>query len=255
MPTEIFRKNTGPYATILTPMIAPPRQQVTQILIDWSEGDREAADRLMPLVYDELRQLARSYLQRERADHTLQATGLVHEAYLRLVDQTTSPGRIAPIFSASLPRSCAASWSIMRAGFRASKRGGEWEKVEFDEALALAPSRSVDLIALDDALLDLAKLKPEHSQIVELRFFGGLTFEEVGRSPRHFFANRGTRMEDGEGLAATRGFFQREAMMLPAAERYARVSELFQAARTSAGRTGGLSGKANAATMNRSAGR
>ena len=70
-------------------MIAPPRQQVTQILIDWSEGDLEAADRLMPLVYDELRHLARSYLQCERAGHTLQATGLVHEAYVRLVDQTS----------------------------------------------------------------------------------------------------------------------------------------------------------------------
>src|SRR6188768_1898159 len=70
-------------------MTDPSRQQVTQILIDWSEGDREAADHLMPLVYDELRQLARSYVQRERSGHTLQATGLVHEAYLRLVDQTS----------------------------------------------------------------------------------------------------------------------------------------------------------------------
>ena len=180
MPTEIFRKNTGPYATILTPMIAPPRQQVTQILIDWSEGDREAADRLMPLVYDELRQLARSYLQRERAGHTLQATGLVHEAYLRLVDQTSVTWQNRAHFFRVAAQVMRRILVDHARRFRASKRGGEWEKVEFDEALALAPSRSVDLIALDDALQDLAQLKPEHSQIVELRFFGGLSFEEVG---------------------------------------------------------------------------
>jgi RNA polymerase sigma-70 factor (ECF subfamily) len=180
MPTEIFRKNIGPYATILNPMIAPPRQQVTQILIDWSEGDLEAADRLMPLVYDELRHLARSYLQSERAGHTLQATGLVHEAYLRLVDQTSVAWQNRAHFFRVAAQVMRRILVDHARRFRASKRGGEWEKVEFDEALALAPSRSVDLIALDDALQDLAQLKPEHSQIVELRFFGGLSFEEVG---------------------------------------------------------------------------
>ncbi len=180
MPTEIFRKNTGAYATILTPMIAPPRQQVTQILIDWSEGDPEAADRLMPLVYDELRHLARSYLQRERSGHTLQATGLVHEAYLRLVDQTSVTWQNRAHFFRVAAQVMRRILVDHARRFRASKRGGEWEKVEFDEALALAPSRSVDLVALDDALQELAQLKPEHSQIVELRFFGGLTFEEVG---------------------------------------------------------------------------
>lgn len=180
MPTEIFRKNTGLYATILTPMIAPPRQQVTQILIDWSEGDLEAADRLMPLVYDELRHLARSYLQSERAGHTLQATGLVHEAYLRLVDQTSVAWQNRAHFFRVAAQVMRRILVDHARRLQTSKRGGEWEKVEFDEALALAPSRSVDLIALDDALQDLAQLKPEHSQIVELRFFGGLTFEEIG---------------------------------------------------------------------------
>jgi len=161
-------------------MIAPPRQHVTKILIDWSEGDPEAADRLMPLVYDELRQLARSYLERERAGHTLQATGLVHEAYLRLVDQTSVTWQNRAHFFRVAAQVMRRILVDHARRFRASKRGGEWEKVEFDEALALAPSRSVDLIALDDALQDLAQLKPEHSQIVELRFFGGLTFEEVG---------------------------------------------------------------------------
>jgi len=161
-------------------MTPPPRQQVTQILIDWSEGDREAADRLMPLIYDELRQLARSYLQRERSGHTLQATGLVHEAYLRLVDQTSVTWQNRAHFFRVAAQVMRRILVDHARRFRASKRGGEWEKVEFDEALAPAPSRSVDLIALDDALQDLAQLKPEHSQIVELRFFGGLSFEEVG---------------------------------------------------------------------------
>ncbi len=209
MPTEIFRKNTGPCATILIPMIAPPRQQVTQILIDWSEGDSEAADRLMPLVYDELRQLARSYLQHERSGHTLQATGLVHEAYLRLVDQTSVTWQNRAHFFRVAAQVMRRILVDHARRFRASKRGGEWEKVEFDEALALAPSRSVDLIALDDALQDLAKLKPEHSQIVELHFFGGLDLPGSRRGARHFFADGGTRMEDGAGLAASRGFSRR----------------------------------------------
>jgi len=169
-------------------MIAPPRQQVTQILIDWSEGNDKAADLLMPLVYNELRQLARSYLQRERSDHTLQATGLVHEAYLRLVDQTSVTWRNRAHFFSVAAQMMRRILVDHARRHRTGKRGGEWEKVEFDEALAPAASRSVDLVALDDALQELARLKPEHSQIVELRFFGGLTFEEVAEvldiSPR-----------------------------------------------------------------------
>ncbi len=161
-------------------MIAPPRQQVTQILIDWSAGSAGAADRLMPLVYDELRQLARHYLQRERPDHTLQATALVHEAYLRLVDQTsvTWQNRVHFLSIAAGQMRRILVDHARRRG--AQKRDGEWDKVEFDEAWAPSVSRSANLIALDDALQDLAKLNPRHSQIVELRFFGGLTFEEAG---------------------------------------------------------------------------
>jgi RNA polymerase sigma factor (TIGR02999 family) len=163
-------------------MTAPPssRDQATKILIDWGKGDLEAADRLMPLVYDELRQLARGYLQRERSDHTLQATGLVHEAYLRLVDQTSTTWQNRAHFlgvAAKVMRRILVEHA-RRHGMQ--KRGGEWNKVEFNEAWAPAPARSVNLIALDDALHDLAKLNPQHSQIVELRFFGGLTFEEAG---------------------------------------------------------------------------
>lgn len=158
------------------------------MLVDWSKGNHEAPARLIPLVYEELRQLAHQYLQRERADHTLQATGLVHEAYLRLVDQTTTTWQNRAHFlgvAAQVMRRILVDYA---RSHRAGKRGGTWDKLAFDEALAPSEERSVDLIALDDALKDLLALDPRQSQIVELRFFGGLTNEEVGEvlqvSPR-----------------------------------------------------------------------
>ena len=169
-------------------MIAPPREQVTQILIDSAEGGRGAAARLMPLVYDELRQMARGYLQRERSDHTLQATGLVHEAYLRLVDQTAANWKNRAQFLAVAAQQMRRILVDHARAHATGKRGGEWCKVEFEDALAPATSRSLDVIALDDALRDLMKLNPQHSQIVELRFFGGMTVDEVAEvldlSPR-----------------------------------------------------------------------
>jgi RNA polymerase sigma factor (TIGR02999 family) len=165
-----------------------PREEVTRMLIDWSGGDRQAPEKLMPLVYEELRQLARQYLQRERPDHTLQATGLVHEAYLRLVDQSTTTWQNRAHFfgvAAQVMRRILVDYA---RSHRAEKRGGGWDKLVFDEALAPSAERSVDLVALDDALQDLLALDPRQSQIVELRFFGGLTNEEVGEvldvSPR-----------------------------------------------------------------------
>ncbi len=134
----------------------------------------------MPLVYDELRQLARHYLQRERPDHTLQATALVHEAYLRLVDQTTITCQNRAHFLGIAARQMRRILVDHARRHGAQKREGEWMKVEFDEAWTSLISRSGNLIALDDALQDLARLNPRHSQIVELRFFGGLTFEEAG---------------------------------------------------------------------------
>ncbi len=162
-------------------MISPPtREHVTQVLVDWSKGDREAPARLMPLIYDELRQLAHQYLQRERPDHTLQATGLVHEAYLRMVDQKTATWQNRAHFfgvAAQIMRRVLVDYARTH---RAKKRGGEWDKLAFDEALAPSAERSIDLVALDDALKDLLALDPRQSQIVELRFFGGLTNEEIG---------------------------------------------------------------------------
>jgi RNA polymerase sigma factor (TIGR02999 family) len=160
-------------------MASTPSEQVTRLLIDSTAGNRDAAAGLMPLVYDELRRLARGYLQRERADHTLQATGLVHEAYLRLVDQTTTTWQNRAHFfgvAAQLMRRILVDHARRH---RMQKRGGAWAKVEFDEALAPAVSRSLDVIALDDALQELVELNPQHSRIIELRFFGGLTTKEV----------------------------------------------------------------------------
>ena len=142
----------------------------------------------MPLVYDELRRLARRYLQRERPDHTLQATGLVHEAYLRLVDQTTVTCENRAHFLAIAAQQMRRILVDHARRHQTEKRGGGWEKIELEAAFEPSSERSVDLVALDDALQDLAALNARQSQIVELRFFGGLSFEEVAEvldtSPR-----------------------------------------------------------------------
>lgn len=164
------------------------RHEVTQVLIDWNDGDGNAAERLILLVYDELRQLARQYLQRERSDHTLQATGLVHEAYLRLVDQNSMTWQNRAHFFGVAAQAMRRILVDHARSHRAEKRGGGGEKVEFDEALFPSQERTVDLLALDEALRDLETLDARQSQIVELRFFGGLTNEEIGQvleiSPR-----------------------------------------------------------------------
>jgi RNA polymerase sigma factor (TIGR02999 family) len=175
--TEGFRDRDLPEKRMISP---PTRQNVTQVLIDWSKGDREAPARLMPLIYEELRQLAHQYLQREREDHTLQATGLVHEAYLRLVDQSTTTWQNRAHFfgvAAQVMRRVLVDYA---RAHRAEKRGGTWDKLAFDESLAPSEERNIDLVALDDALKDLLAVDPRQSQIVELRFFGGLTNEEIG---------------------------------------------------------------------------
>ncbi|MGI8890900.1 MAG: sigma-70 family RNA polymerase sigma factor [Chthoniobacterales bacterium] len=165
-----------------------PRDQATRLLIDWSRGNHVAAERLMPLVYDELRLLARGYLQRERSDHTLQATGLVHEAYLRLVDQSRTTWQNRAHFFRVAAQAMRRILVEHARRHRAEKRGGGLQKVELDESLMPAPGRSVDLLALDDALNELAQMRPQQSQIVELRFFGGMTIEEAAEvldvSPR-----------------------------------------------------------------------
>ena len=152
---------------------------VTQLLLGASRGDGASLEALFPLVYHELRRLASHYLRQERAGHTLQPTALVHEAYLRLVDQTgiTWQNR-AHFFSVAA--------QVMRhilvdhaRGRLSAKRGGGESRLALDEAVSFFAEREVSLVALDDALTALARLDLQQSRIVELRFFGGLTIEEI----------------------------------------------------------------------------
>jgi RNA polymerase sigma factor (TIGR02999 family) len=166
--------------------VSPP-EDVTQILREVSGGNREAPARLMPLVYDELRRLADHYLRRERPDHTLQPTALVHEAYLRLIDQTRVDWQNRAHFfgvAAQLMRRILVDHARRH---QASKRGGFGQKLTLDEAVDYSQTRDVDLVKLDDALTALAKFDARQSRVVELRFFGGLTIEEtaeaIGISP------------------------------------------------------------------------
>jgi RNA polymerase sigma factor (TIGR02999 family) len=154
-------------------------QDVTGLLVRWRTGDREALDALTPLVYDELRRLAKSYLRRERPDHTLDGTALVHEAYMRLVDQRNVEWRNRNHFfalAAELIRRILVDHARARI---AAKRGGANVKLSLDEALAPADEKDLNILALDDALVALAKADPQQSRIVELRYFAGLTIEET----------------------------------------------------------------------------
>jgi RNA polymerase sigma factor (TIGR02999 family) len=156
---------------------APPT--ISQLLVEWREGDRAALDRLMPLVYDELRRLARSYLRRERPDHTLQATALVHEAYMRLIDQhSVSWQNRAHFFgiASQMMRRILVNHALARA---TAKRGGHAEKLALDEAIVVDGERQIDLVVLDDALKELEAADARQCRIVELRFFGGLSIEET----------------------------------------------------------------------------
>jgi len=159
-------------------MTAPQAGDVTRLLQSWSAGDKQALGELVPLLYRELRSLAASYIRRERKDHTLQATALVHEAYLQMVDQTQVRSQSRAQFfaiAANLMRQILVHHARKHG---AAKRGGG-NKVELDEASAVVSQPGVDLIALDQALNTLAELDPRKARIVELRFFGGLTEEEI----------------------------------------------------------------------------
>jgi len=158
-------------------MISSPKA-VTQLLLDWRNGDQAALDQLMPLVYDELHRLAQAYLRRERQGHTLQTSALVNEAYLRLVDQQTPWQNRAHFFgiAAQLMRRILVDHA---RAHQYAKRGGDQQRVSLEAAADVANAEDGDLVALDDALLSLAAIDPKQSRIIELRFFGGLTIEET----------------------------------------------------------------------------
>ena len=153
--------------------------EITQLLVKWSDGDKAALDELMPLVYDELRRLANGYLRRERLSHTLQPTALVNEVYLQLIDQRSVGWQDRAQFFGLAARLMRHILVDHARQHRAAKRGGAQLKLSLSQADRFGNQPDMELIKLDDALQALAAIKPEHSRIVELRFFGGLTIEET----------------------------------------------------------------------------
>jgi len=156
-----------------------PSSEVTELLVRWRGGDREALDALLPLVYDELRRIARHYLQSERSGHTLQSTALVNEAYVRMVAQDFPEWQSRAHFfavAAQLMRQILVDYA---RSHRASKRGGNVYKVTLDEAVGQPVKTDVDILALDEALKELAEMDPQQSRVVELKFFAGLSIEHT----------------------------------------------------------------------------
>jgi|ERR1051326_307003 RNA polymerase sigma factor (TIGR02999 family) len=167
--------------------MAQDAHEVTQLLIQWSNGDRAALDKLMPLIYEELRRLARHYMRRERSGHTLQTTALVNEAYLRLINRKHVHWQNRAHFfaiAAQLMRSILVDHARSHAY---AKRGGGAHKIALDEVMVISQQRAAEVVALDEALKQMAEIDPQQARIVELRFFGGLTIEEaaevMGLSP------------------------------------------------------------------------
>ena len=157
----------------------PASKDVSQLLVDWSGGDEQAMDQLLPLVYDELRRLANHYLAHERSDHTLQPTALVHEAYLRLVETRNRDFRSRAYFFGVASKLMRRVLVDHARKHRAEMRGGGRTKISLDEAIDLPDGQNLDLVALDDALNTLAKIDPRQSRMVELKFFGGLSVDEM----------------------------------------------------------------------------
>lgn len=160
-------------------MGAPSQKQITQMLVDWGNGDEVALEKLTPLVYDELHRLARRYMGRERPGHTLQTSALVNEAYIRLIDWKNIQWQNRAHFfavSAQLMRRILVDFARSR---NYAKRGGAARDVSLDEAMVVSREKGADLVALDDALDSLARLNERQSRVVELRFFGGLELDEI----------------------------------------------------------------------------
>ena len=155
--------------------------QVTQLLARWSSGDPDAREALIPLVYDELRRLARSFLARQRSDHTLQSTALVHEAYMRMVGHTSVHFENRAHFFAVAAQLMRRILVDHARKHNAAKRGGGNVTLVLDEEIAMPAKSGIDLEALDDALNKLAALDPRQASVVEMRFFGGLSIDEASK--------------------------------------------------------------------------
>ena len=154
-------------------------EEITQLLINWRHGDKAALDQLMPLVYEELRRLARGFMGRERSDHTLQTSALINEAYLRLVDQDERDWQNRAHFFAVAAQIMRHILVDHARSYRYDKRGAGAQRVGLDEAMVFSEERARELVALDEALTSLATVDPRKSRIIELRFFGGLNIDET----------------------------------------------------------------------------
>lgn len=163
------------------PVARPESKDVTTLLLEWGGGKRQALDELMPLVYDQLHLLAARQLRRERPNHTLHSTALVHEAYLKLIDQSRVQWKDRDHFFAVASQAIRRILVTYARSRNASKRGGGNTLLAFDESIALPGRRDIDLIRLDDALESLAQLDSQQARIVELRFFGGLSIEGTAK--------------------------------------------------------------------------
>jgi RNA polymerase sigma factor (TIGR02999 family) len=162
-------------------MSKPQSKPVTQLLHQWRTGDREALDQLMPLIYDELRRLASHYMKSERPAHTLQATALVNEAYIRLVDMNVRWQDRVHFFAVAARLMRRILVDEAKSKHRA-KRGGGGVRLSLDEALIVSPEPAQDIVALDDALKSLGAFDERKSQLIELHFFGGLTYDELAEA-------------------------------------------------------------------------
>jgi len=153
-------------------------QDVTRLLQDWSGGNQQALAELMPIIYNELRRLAHNYLRRERSDNTLQTTALVHEAYLKLIDQRSVNWQNRAQFFGIAAQAMRRILIDNARRHLAGKRG-KGEKISLDETALISPAKDESLVALDDALRELESIDQQQSRIIELRYFGGLTIEET----------------------------------------------------------------------------
>ena len=159
--------------------MASDSDNVTRLLLEWGDGNQQALEALVPLIYKELRNLAHNFLYRERLGHTLQTTALVHEAYLKLIDQNDARWQNRAHFFAIAAQAMRRILIDSARKHAAAKRGGPQAELSLDELADIALEPDINLLKLDEALNQLAKIDPRQSRIVELRYFGGLTIEET----------------------------------------------------------------------------
>lgn len=160
-------------------MVLTSTENLTELLRDWRQGDRTALDRLTPLVYDEIRRIAHRYMDRERQGHTLQTTALINEAYLRLLGQRQVDWNSRTHFYAVVAQVMRHVLIDHARSRLYLKRGGEAQRVPFDEATLMSTERATELMALDEALTTLAELDARKARVIELRYFGGFSLEET----------------------------------------------------------------------------